>query len=674
MPNRPGRPFAAGSEDLPHPSPQVRDLVGHVYEIFTSTGKSMDVIAQESGLPGDRKNLSRWLRHKDGPNWGLVEQLARGCARLNGKPVETYLPELKRLWQLAHPDNRPAGTADTATTGEPDGSASPPPAAPDVAAPASSTTAAPSTAAEPSAGAAGPVDRADAPRSSPSPGWLWRKPVAVVCAAAVLIAGGVAIWFGMQDDDTESPVRATMCAAGVQRAPSGECTGVTAEGFAFLPDEVLGGVFAKIREENTWVAAQPSGSRVVTIAYLMSLPFGTPDSDRLVSLRHELEGAYLAQWRANHDPTLGKPPLVRLLVANNGNEGHQWQPVAEQLIDAAGNTAQPLLAVAGLGESRDSTRHTIAALDAARIPMVSTVLSADDLALKAGARIKALIRVGPTNSGEGAAINNYLVAQKISRPLLIEDTKATDQYAPTLAATFRSRFAEEALQGEIYDTEFGDVGTTFHNMMANICARKPDMVYFAGRGVDLASFVEVLPSRPCPTMKINIITGDSATNLTNRLGNPAFIKGLKSNVSLKYATMAHPGAWTHTPAVFPALPVSFFNSGASCDDTCFSTLFPGETLDDGQAVMGHDAVFAAISGIRLARPQTNPHLYRGAVIQQWNRLNNTRAVPGASGWISLNTTGNPENKAIPIIELTPQGARVVHLGSSSTDGHGPITP
>lgn len=40
------------------------------------------------------------------------------------------------------------------------------------------------------------------------------------------------------------------------------------------------------------------------------------------------------------------------------------------------------------------------------------------------------------------------------------------------------------------------------------------------------------------------------------------------------------------------------------------------------------------------------------------------AVPGASGLISLDSHGNPVNKAIPIVELSPDGqVRTVEVSS-----------
>ncbi len=144
------------------------------------------------------------------------------------------------------------------------------------------------------------------------------------------------------------------------------------------------------------------------------------------------------------------------------------------------------------------------------------------------------------------------------------------------------------------------------------------------------------------------------------------MKGLNSAVTLRYASMAHPAAWTTNPAAFPAVSTSHF-TGSACGEACYPNLFPGESPDDGLAMMGHDAALVAVRVTRLTNWQDTPDTYRGALIQQWNRLNGLNAVAGASGWISLGKDGVPERKAIPILKLTATGVHFVTLGSSTTD-------
>jgi hypothetical protein len=61
-------------------------------------------------------------------------------------------------------------------------------------------------------------------------------------------------------------------------------------------------------------------------------------------------------------------------------------------------------------------------------------------------------------------------------------------------------------------------------------------------------------------------------------------------------------------------------------------------------------------------------------LQQFGTLHDLDAVPGASGWISLDGNGDPIDKAVLILELKPDGT-VEFVALSSPDGDpAPFTP
>ncbi|HZA16763.1 MAG TPA: hypothetical protein VE645_07685, partial [Pseudonocardiaceae bacterium] len=88
-------------------------------------------------------------------------------------------------------------------------------------------------------------------------------------------------------------------------------------------------------------------------------------------------------------------------------------------------------------------------------------------------------------------------------------------------------------------------------------------------------------------------------------------------------------------------------------------------MDDGGAIIGHDAIVVATKAIRSAFGEDGdrPDL----IIQQFNGLRGAGAVPGASGWISLDENGNTVNKAVAILLVKPSGG-VEWLGLGSADG------
>jgi hypothetical protein len=96
-------------------------------------------------------------------------------------------------------------------------------------------------------------------------------------------------------------IRQGFCGDGVRRVGD-QCIGVT-DGRVVLGAD-LAGVLDKIREEDGWV--DRSGQDAVSIAYLVSLPTPSSNDELAVLLRHELEGAYIAQWEANHTKILGR--------------------------------------------------------------------------------------------------------------------------------------------------------------------------------------------------------------------------------------------------------------------------------------------------------------------------------------------------------------------------------
>lgn len=76
--------------------------------------------------------------------------------------------------------------------------------------------------------------------------------------------------------------------------------------------------------------------------------------------------------------------------------------------------------------------------------------------------------------------------------------------------------------------------------------------------------------------------------------------------------------------------------GADCEQ-CFARLFPVESLEDGAAIMGHDAVATATWSLRFNGVNDSP----ARIAQVFKRLHGPDAVPLASGWLSLSPGGDP---------------------------------
>ncbi len=461
------------------------------------------------------------------------------------------------------------------------------------------------------------------------------------------------------------------CAAGVEKhGPRHECVGVTDGEYVFAAG--LEGVFDKIHQENQQVAASASGAQhesYVSIAYLLPMTLERSDISTLDSVRRELIGAYITQHEANL--AQDARPLIRVLLANVGSKAEQWEPVVEQLKDLR-NSAN-LVAVAGIGQTLDGTDKAIEALRKAPapIPVVGSTITGDNLTGREG-----LVRVAPTNSDEARAFVAYAKRHRDWHTvMLVQDINPKDPYATTLGEQFQLALKGSRIrlvgQIEEYDSSLRGYASRFPQMGANICIHKPDLVYFAGRGTHLAPFVAALAGRTCQhDHTVAVFTGDDANQLESR---DDFRDHLSERLMVGYTGLAHPDAWDHDPKAFSAETVKRFQGGGT-----FKSSFPTESLDDGQAIMGHDALMATVAAVRQAADEQGNGVTPEAVINQLKSLHTGQRVGGASGWISLCNNGDPDNKGIPILEFLPAdidastGVRFLEL--SSPTGSPPTDP
>ncbi|GAA2488714.1 ABC transporter substrate-binding protein [Streptomyces thermolineatus] len=500
-----------------------------------------------------------------------------------------------------------------------------------------------------------PLSAFDAPYDPVPPWWRgWRGTVAVLLALALAAAG--AVWLALPED--------TSCAEGVARvSPEGECVGLTDGSHAFSSD--LEHVFGLIRKENERVveqAGKPGGAPYVSVVYLMRMVPGPGDTNTLASVRHELQGAHIAQYQANHAGVRGDSPQIRLLLAHTGAGKQERDFTLERIRER--RKQDRIVAVAGLGTSTDATETTVRRLIRTGLPAVGAVITSNSLE-----GINGLVRVAPSNADEAAAAAHYL---KESHPrakvLLVRDRRKDDHYSKTLAESFEKNFpADRIVQRMEFDSSRSSVSTYFTIQTANLCQAKPDVVFFAGRGVDLPRMLSPLSGRHCKDRELTVISGDDASQTAQAEGFDKVTEALqRGRIRLVYTGLAHQDAWKKEPGAFDPVAVGVFGK-----DGRFRKAFPREGLDDGQAIMGHDAVVTAVAAIREATRGVPAQKITGSdVMQLLSALQGETAVAGASGLISLAPNGSPVDKAIPVIEIDGRG-RVSTVAVSSRTGEPP---
>jgi ABC-type branched-subunit amino acid transport system substrate-binding protein len=511
--------------------------------------------------------------------------------------------------------------------------------------------------------------RSSEPRSLVTiPGFLRRHWIANSLIVVVLLIGLIYLVQG-----PKPPQGPKTCGRGmtVTGGSFNECVGVTDGAASFPPELGLQTVLGKIKKENDTVMGK--GVPFVSIGYVVPLP-RDDTKGLLTALRHELEGAYLAQWRANqHDEGLGDTPLIRLLVVNVGDQAGQQAAVIPEVIQRATDPTEHLVAVAGLGQSLEATKLAIRTLSDAGIPMIASRLTADDLSTVPGQPVPGLYRIPATNSAEAIAAAQAL---KSKATLLVQDINQGDAYTKSLAEQFRKAFAAPLLEPEQYNSSLPAVANTFVQMMPSICTEKPAAIYYAGRGANLPDFLAALAGRRCQQLKIDLFTGDDAVDLTATLrqqlaagDQDRIAANLRTTITLRYTALAHPDAWTNREQFLPAS-TKIFQGDCAATNACFTRDFPGERLDDGAAIVGYDALLVATHAIRsgVIQPGDTPggpaaltH-DAGAVLQGMLRINLGAPVAGASGLIAFDEKGKPIDKPIPILELEPDGVKFIGLG------------
>lgn len=211
-------------------------------------------------------------------------------------------------------------------------------------------------------------------------------------------------------------------------------------------------------------------------------------------------------------------------------------------------------------------------------------------------------------------------------------------------------------------------GTTSNVFMqiTNILCNTPgttNTILFAGRHTQLRQFINTLGQRGCRDRRFTVLTGDEGSYLAgDRDLDRAALKD--PLLTVRYTSLAHPDAWLKDPAK---------TGGSAADAEVLRDLLSGAmkepvgpvgpiALDDGQLIIAYDAMRLAVRGIRGASP-TGAIPSLADVGLQWPQVKGKeQRVNGASGWICLNVHGNPYDKAVPIVQLTPESrARFVKI-------------
>jgi ABC-type branched-subunit amino acid transport system substrate-binding protein len=496
--------------------------------------------------------------------------------------------------------------------------------------------------------------------------WSTRRKV---LTAATTMAAVAAIGYGAYSlqhyvSDADATCMNAAPTIVTHEGPSGECVGVTDGSYQFEPGHpALVGVEDKIKAEDQWV--RRTGKSYVSVAYLMPAVGGV---DAENTFEGQLEGAYTAEHYANHGGNVqGTSPLIQLLIASIGVNADQYPVVDAEIVDDV--ASQHLVAAAGIAISLDNTLREVKDLTADKIPVFGSTPTSDQFD-----NIPGFVRVSPSNKQEIDAVLSY-VRSKDSRAFLIEDTNPSDIYDTSISDEFQADFPDPT--HSIVDTETYDsageaslddrvgqqVSNRISQMSLDICVSGADVVLYGGRGRDLTTLVGDLASRPCGNRPVTIVSGDDASNVP---ASGSVVQGLRSGVSVYYATEVDPGEWARSPGKLIVDGTNVYNQaqqGYAGFTAVAKALFGVGTASQRDVAMGYDAMLTCISAAHLAGEANPAAVTAGSMDDELSALQGGRTVFGASGPIDLSGvyTGpgaqgsNPVMKAVPILRLSAPG-------------------
>ncbi|OKI02482.1 hypothetical protein A6A06_15740 [Streptomyces sp. CB02923] len=508
--------------------------------------------------------------------------------------------------------------------------------------------------------------------------WI-RKAFTALVVLAVVVPAAVLLPAKIGEPD--------LCAEGVVRS-AGECIGVNGSGYDFGTGEIRQ-VTEAIRKENKRVADRNNS---VTVAMMLPLQPKVPAERK--QLRSELQGAYLAQYRANRTE---KTPLLRLVLANPGADYAQQERVVDQLAAMADSERDNLRAVTGFNLSLGATRTAIARLTGElKIPVLASRVSADEIANpdnpSGPLRFPGLARIIPTNRQQADALANFHGGLRDAETVLVKDTRPHDIYDESLAKAFsRPEPGPPGPKDQVYEspgiTEPGQTANHFALIGHNICESDARIVYFAGRPVHLRLFALKLSEVPCHGKKYTIVSGSGAATLDRYLSDADWKKlrgdGGNPTITVQYAAPGHPDAWDTALRMWEKDRQAETGRKPSAADRPAYLTDPREELrelrgligrqavgdigpvqlEDSRTMLVHDGVRTIAEAVFLANAQAVGSIpSRERVAAEWPRLEAAHRVRGTSGWICLTNGGNAYDKPVAVVQLDPHIRRVAFVG------------
>jgi ABC-type branched-subunit amino acid transport system substrate-binding protein len=332
---------------------------------------------------------------------------------------------------------------------------------------------------------------------------------------------------------------------------------------------------------------------------------------------------------------------VRVLLANAGDGMDYGRSAAEAIATEAGED-DTLVAVVGLGISREGTRDAIIRLAQydTPIPTIGTSISATELGTNTSTYYH---QVGPTNQRE-AEVGVFYAATRLGvrNATIYYSGDNGDIYSNDLREQAKRAFEARglAVREQPYRIDPGDNGGDISLVGRDACDVGPEgVVFYAGRTEQLSVFLRGMQSR-CEGDYPNFLGGDDVARFVLDGGLNEF-----PGLTIDYLAQSSSLAWksdcsgaTNSVGFFVVYQ-ELFGEGA-CSNT-----------RSGGSLLAYDTLLVFIQGVRnTGVPRPSPD----ALLRGIERISSEGAGPlrGVSGQIDYPRTGDqaiPKDKATLIL-------------------------
>ncbi|MDX8050383.1 ABC transporter substrate-binding protein [Lentzea sp. BCCO 10_0798] len=384
-------------------------------------------------------------------------------------------------------------------------------------------------------------------------------------------------------------------------------------------DDAEVGELAKLIAEENDRAAKVKDRSVVTIVVATMLSSSERVKRDLSAGVNELRGAYLAQRDWNQLDGLGRNPLVRLVLANFGGESKYAVKVAEQ-IRAYAERDPSVIAVTGLGQSRETTQSALAVLGPSKdqpagIPMVGSSLSSTSFSQK-----PYFFRVAPANDRQAQVAARIIERTEAlrGRPMHLVRSPG-DEYSSDLADQFQDVLKPERHD---YDETANAVTTQLGQVVTDICGKSPNpLILYTGRTAEVGGLLTELSHSNCTDPVVfggDDLTQLETTNFTDLEDIKRFADG-----RLYFTTFA----WAPSREPIPQPTQQFFTTYEAAQKKHAHRAFLSGP--NGHVLLAYDAISVVARHTSVGASRENVY----------DRLRTLRDFPGASGRLTFDRTG-----------------------------------